>query len=268
MTSDYTAGLVSIEEGSRTLTGEGTGWRSAAFREGDVLFLKGFAMPLESVDSNTQATLYDDWPGPTLEHAVYRLRYQGDLSRSTAKVQALIEGLADMKGETGAPGANFNPDAIGLFAGRGDYDEEAEHFSFLSLDGDGDAIDFAVIFIRQGPAGSWSGPIPFQGPKGDKGGDGAGAITIEEDGEAVVAGAAHLDFREHFEATVDPEDGTRAEVRLKGAAIIALIDATLGSDQWQSGGSGGPDPDFPENLLVDDGVPLVDEGLYIIDSGE
>lgn len=230
MASDYTTGTVSIANGSRALTGVGTGWKLAAFQEGDTLFLKGFAIPLESIESNTAATLSEDWPGADVENAAYRLRYESDAARMSAKVQDLIDGLADAKGEQGDPGENFDPDAEGLFAERDGYDDEAVGFSFLSLDGDeGETTTAASIFIRRGEAGEWFGPIPFQGPPGDD-----AAIDVEDVlNTPVVAGAAKLAFGSVFTIEADPESPTRARINLSNSGFIAFADAALGGNYWR-----------------------------------
>lgn len=247
--SDYKVGTVSIEAGSRTLVGDGTAWITANFQEGDTLFLKGYAIPLDSVDAEGEATLSEDWPGATVTDAAYRLRWLPDLSRMTAKTQALIDGLADNQGDPGAPGANFDPDAIGLFADRGDYDDEAEDFSYLSTDGDGDAITSAVIFIRVGAGGGWSAPIPFQGPAGK-------SIEVQEDG--VSKGEPDIvNFADHFEI-FETAPGT-LRVRLKSASIIQLINTELGSAVWQLGGDGG----IPPNVVTHLGVPVTHNGVFV-----
>lgn len=73
---------------------------------------------------------------------------------------------AGLRGPVGAPGAQgddgapFQVDATGLLANRGAFDAEDEGFSYL-------ATDTGVLYFRQGAAGSWSDPVPFQGPAGD-----------------------------------------------------------------------------------------------------
>jgi hypothetical protein len=71
----------------------------------------------------------------------------------------------------GPPGASFQPDAIGDFAGRAAHDAEAAGYTYLSTDGDaGATTTLASLFIKDsGTSGDWSDPIPFQGPQGDVG---------------------------------------------------------------------------------------------------
>ena len=258
MASDYTTGTVSIANGSRTLTGAGTSWRLADLREGDTLFLNGYAIPIDSIDANGTATLSSDWPGPDVVGAPYRLRYQPDLSRMSAKVQALIDGLGGLKGDKGDAGANFNPDAIGAFADRGAFDAQAEGFSYLSLDGDAGATTAAAsIFIRQGAAGSWSAPLPFQGEAGSD-----ATLQVLQDGQAVVdAPATAIDLLGAFGVQQDPGDPGRAVVSLDENKLLALINAALGGPEWQGGGG------TPQNVVTHEGIPLTHNGRLITFSG-
>lgn len=71
------------------------------------------------------------------------------------------------RGPPGVNGTNFSVDEIGTFSDRGDFDDEAPGFAYLSTDGDGDEIETAVIFIMgDGGSGDWSSAVPFQGPQG------------------------------------------------------------------------------------------------------
>ena len=66
-------------------------------------------------------------------------------------------------GPQGPKGDNFAVNATGLFSERQQYDAEAKGFSFL-------ATDQGNLYIKNSDtSGDWSGPIPFQGPKGDPG---------------------------------------------------------------------------------------------------
>lgn len=77
-------------------------------------------------------------------------------------------------GPKGDPGDSFNPNAIGTFTERTGHDNEDAGFGYLSVDGDGDEIETAVLFFKISNAtGDWSNATPFQGPKGDTGNTGA-----------------------------------------------------------------------------------------------
>lgn len=243
-TSDYRTGTVSITAGTPTLSGAGTAWLSASFREGDTLFLKGYAIPIASVENNASLTLSDDWPGADVTDATYRLRYQSDLSRMSAKVQTLIDGLNDLKGERGDKGDSFSPNEIGVFADRAGFDAEAEDFSFLSLDGDaGATTNEASVFIRRGPAGQWSDPLPFRGPAGAD-----AAIDVARDGGVSVANAGRLDFQAAFRVESDPGDPAGALITLFGPAIVQILDGVIGGNEWRR-------PLSPE-IEFEPGVPM------------
>lgn len=72
----------------------------------------------------------------------------------------IAAGLRGRVGEPGADGTPFQVDASGLLANRGAFDAEEEGFSYL-------ATDTGDLYFRQGAVGSWSDPVPFQGPPGD-----------------------------------------------------------------------------------------------------
>ena len=89
--SDYVSGAISVADGDIAVTGVGSAWLSAGFREGDVVYANGFSGIVQSVNSNTSITLAQPWRGGTLNGSSYRLRYQGDGSRVSAQARQLIE---------------------------------------------------------------------------------------------------------------------------------------------------------------------------------
>lgn len=108
--SDYTAGTVSSS--GLVITGTGTAWQTAQFREGDEFIAGGWRMLVQSVDSETQLTLRANSgvQGAALSGAPYRLRYMSDGSRASAQARQLIdllggsgnlEALAGLVGESG-----------------------------------------------------------------------------------------------------------------------------------------------------------------------
>lgn len=80
--------------------------------------------------------------------------------RYGSKRSVIAAGMRGSKGEQGEDGAAFQVDASGLLANRGAFDGEGEGFSYL-------ATDTGDLYFRQGAAGNWSDPVPFQGPPGD-----------------------------------------------------------------------------------------------------
>lgn len=98
---------------------------------------------------------------PTTENAYFSL--------IAAKGDQGDPGTPGEPGTDGADGTNFSPNATGEFSDRDDYDAEVGGFVFLSLDGDGEEITTAVLFIKQPSPGVWSAPVLFQGPPGPAG---------------------------------------------------------------------------------------------------
>lgn len=72
----YTTGTVTVTSGSPTVTGAGTGWQTALI-QGGVLYVRGGAYPILTVDSETKITLavpYTGTNGSGLAYAVDRQR--------------------------------------------------------------------------------------------------------------------------------------------------------------------------------------------------
>ncbi|MDL2202013.1 hypothetical protein QQF51_04930 [Brucella intermedia] len=99
--SDYTDGTITVTNGSVDFTGTNTLWRSAAFREGDTVLLKGFTGVIAGTSdddplilSNTAGQFTEPWPGASGTFA-YRMRYQPDNARFSAKSTMLINLLAN-----------------------------------------------------------------------------------------------------------------------------------------------------------------------------
>lgn len=105
--SDYTSGRISLANGSTTVTGTGTLFNVAKFREGDTLQIQNLTAVIASVNSDTSLRLTAPWTGTTLTNAVYRARYLPDGARVTAQATTLIEllgngNLQSIAGLTGA----------------------------------------------------------------------------------------------------------------------------------------------------------------------
>lgn len=93
--SDYTSGTITLANGSTNVTGTGTLFDVAKFREGDTLQIQNLTAIIASVDSNTQLTLIEPWTGADLIDAPYRARYLPDGARVTAQTTTLIELLGN-----------------------------------------------------------------------------------------------------------------------------------------------------------------------------
>lgn len=68
----YSTGTVSVANGATTVTGVGTAWLSAVAAD-DVFRRAGLTVRIASVDSDTQITLAEDWPGTTLSGSAYEI---------------------------------------------------------------------------------------------------------------------------------------------------------------------------------------------------
>ncbi|OHV81601.1 hypothetical protein [Rhizobium sp. LCM 4573] len=131
--SDYTSGTISVAANGTAVTGVGTGWVAAGFREGDLLFADGYTGVVKSVESNTALTLDQPWRGGALSGAAYRLRYQSDGSRFSAQARALIEMLGGSGNLEALGGLESAPNTLPYFTGSGQmgltaFDQEARDF--------------------------------------------------------------------------------------------------------------------------------------------
>ncbi|MCV9908241.1 hypothetical protein OIV19_11515 [Brucella sp. HL-2] len=93
--SDYTSGTITLANGSTAVTGTGTLFDVAKFREGDTLQIQNLTAVIASVNSNTSLTLAAPWTGTSLTSAPYRARYLADGARVTAQATTLIELLGN-----------------------------------------------------------------------------------------------------------------------------------------------------------------------------
>lgn len=75
----YNTGTATVAVNSKTVTGNGTNWLSVvggltAIKAGDKFGIHvGRPIIIASVDSNTQLTLEDNWPGPAQTNAAYKI---------------------------------------------------------------------------------------------------------------------------------------------------------------------------------------------------
>lgn len=99
--SDYTSGTITVTQNSVNFTGTNTLWRTAQFREGDTVQLKGYTAIIAAasaadprIASNTAGTFTEPWPGPSGTFA-YRMRFTPDGARVTAQTTTLIELLGN-----------------------------------------------------------------------------------------------------------------------------------------------------------------------------
>lgn len=94
---DYNVGTIAVTTGTKTVTGVGTFWTSAALNAGDFFGVDGY--PLARIAStpgvNGTLLLQDNWRGPTLAAgSSYFIRYQPEGSRLTSETVALRQTLS------------------------------------------------------------------------------------------------------------------------------------------------------------------------------
>lgn len=128
----------------------------------------------------------------------------------------VMAGLRGQAGEQGEQGTPFQVDASGLLANRGAFDAEPEGFAYL-------ATDTGDLYFRQGAAGNWSDPVPFQGPVGDSAYQVAvanGFVGTEAEWLASLAGADGVDG-------VDGLSITGAAIDGNGHLLLTLSNSTV-----------------------------------------
>lgn len=256
--SDYTAGTITLTNGSASFTGSGTGWQTALFRAGDMIIdvpgANGHDGVISTITSETAGTLTRVWQGPTLTGVAYRMRYQSDGARVSAQSRNLIEQLGNgnivaLSGLTGVadnvavftgPGAmelrSINEFVTGVaydvfvetLIERDTYDLEDTGFSvFVGNIGDGRA---AYYFKLSAVDADWSDPAYITGE----------AITLAV-GTTPVAHSADPDvgvsnigpaYTLAFEIPVSAEFdiGTISELDFGDPVEITLTPVTAGYD--------------------------------------
>ncbi|WCK15390.1 hypothetical protein G6L41_017340 [Agrobacterium tumefaciens] len=97
----YNTGTATVAANSKTVTGTGTNWLSVvggltAIKAGDKFGIHvGRPIIIASVDSNTQLTLEDNWPGPAQANAPYRIELT---SPDIIAVEAMRRVLGSLSG--------------------------------------------------------------------------------------------------------------------------------------------------------------------------
>lgn len=97
----YNTGTATVAVNSKTVTGTGTNWLSVvggmtAIKAGDKFGIHvGRPIIIASVDSNTQLTLEDNWPGPAQTNAAYKIELT---SPDVIAVEAMRRVLGSLSG--------------------------------------------------------------------------------------------------------------------------------------------------------------------------
>lgn len=198
--SDYTQGTITVTNGSKDFTGTGTLWRTVSFQEGDTVLLQGFQMVIDAgmvgtgteqnlITSNVAGKFTEEWPGTTGTFP-YRMRYQANDSRLSAKAQNLIQAIASGNISSIGELVGF-PNAIIRFTGPGttelidqneltkgvEFDAYAETLADLAQYGNqpkdftvlvGDVGDGrSAIYVKQSNTlNDWYDPAYLTGPVG------------------------------------------------------------------------------------------------------
>jgi hypothetical protein len=159
----YNTGTLSVANGATAVTGVGTAWFGNV-KADDVLRRAGFSVRVASVTDDTHLTLAEPWPGTSLVGSAYEIAITYDGPEYQLRARELFDMITRIE-NTG-----IGIDAFGNFDERDDFDDEAEDFAFLSLDGDGDTITTAVVFLKASAvSGDWSEAIRVQGETGEQG---------------------------------------------------------------------------------------------------
>ena len=116
----YATGTITLTNGSRAVTGDGTGWATALIA-GGVIYPQaaGNPLPIASVDSDTEITATTEWIGATGTYA-YALQRQDDANQVIANGVALADYIRRLDNETLSALAGLTPAADKLPYFNGD----------------------------------------------------------------------------------------------------------------------------------------------------
>jgi hypothetical protein len=198
-TTWYGDGTATIAVGSRTVTGTDTGWLTPVagmtpIKAGDKFGIHvGRPIVIETIVSNTELLLADDWPGPAQTDAPYKVELTSPTIVAVETMRRLmlslsggnLDSLSEITVGTDDIPIGIGPGVFGTIkkfelkdgvqfdvgvpnlAGRAAYNGAAANFRVLVADiGDGRS----AIYIKNSAAsGDWSVPYPITGPVGPTG---------------------------------------------------------------------------------------------------
>lgn len=152
LTTWYSAGTVSVDNGSAIVTGTGTLWGDDVIMPGDLFCDPAQpAVPpqrVKEVTADGTLELWAPWPGTTLTDAAYEIRYVGIIERSTAQTRKVLEQLGEVD-------AYFDLQVDEL-ADRAAYDDQPAGYRVLvSNTGDGRS---AIYSKNSATSADWSDP--------------------------------------------------------------------------------------------------------------
>lgn len=189
---NYSAGTVSLTNGSAVVTGIDTAWQTALIKGGEIFVqAAGNPLPIATVDSDTQITSALSWTGATGTYE-YVLRIGTAYDEQIAKNAEI---LARLLSEIEA-GTIWKYDASGDTAGRDFYDTRPKGFSYLDMSGEQPALWVKASNTE----GDWAGPFAYGvGPQGEQGDTGpyteliAGPTTTLPAGTPAEVTAVQID---------------------------------------------------------------------------
>lgn len=178
----YATGTVSVTAGSAVVTGSGTAWDLFLIK-GGLFSSQGIAIPILSVESDTQLTLGYPWAGSTATGQVYAIDRQSAAAASAVEANdrlALIVRRLEAL-------SYVDFDAVGSLAERLQYNGEAKGFKFLDIS----AEPFELWIKASDASGDWAGPNAYgQGETGNQGPSGTISVgtttTLAPDTPATV----------------------------------------------------------------------------------
>lgn len=159
MTTPYSAGTISLTNGSAVVTGIGTAWQTALIAGGTIYVqAAGNPLPILTVDSDTKITAALKWTGATGTYSYALIRDTTHDAQLVANATALARLLAGMEA-----GTIFKYNAEGDTAGRSFYDGRPKGFAYLDI-----SVNPARLWIKAADAaGNWAGPFSYaQGEQG------------------------------------------------------------------------------------------------------
>ena len=198
-TTWYGDGTATVAVGSRTVTGTDTGWLTPVagmtpIKAGDKYGIHvGRPIVIETIVSNTELLLADDWPGPAQTDAPYKIELTNPTIVAVETMRRLMLSLSGGNLSSIAETAVGTDDLLigigpGVFstinkaalvqgveydafvpnlAGRAAYNGAAAGFAVLVIDiGDGRS---ALYFKNSATSGDWSAPSYVTGPVGPAG---------------------------------------------------------------------------------------------------
>jgi hypothetical protein len=178
----YSTGTVTVDTGSKLLSGAGTAW-DLALIAGGLIEIDGAGIggvSIASVESETAATLAFNWPGPPLVNVNYRI--WPVVAQAADAIEANAH-LVDIARKLRAGMLAIRPNANGTLAQRAAYDDEPPPFFFLR---DGDASPPVMYSKLSAASGDWSAGWTVKGDKGDEGNPGTGDaydIIVDDPGK-------------------------------------------------------------------------------------